>query len=74
MTPKDPLLSLDPSLQQAVRSTVLTAKWKHAAHDTRLHDRPLRIHAYPLPRSAGLICWGVMDEDLRECIATGVMP
>lgn len=69
MTP-DPLLSLDPSLQQAVRSTVLTAKWKHGPADTYIGEN--RIHAYPIPRSGNLVAWGVIDPNWT-CIATGVL-
>ena len=68
--PPDPLLSLDPRLQQAVRSTVLTAKWKHGPADTYIGDK--RIHAYPLPRSGNQVVWGVIAPG-HICEATGVL-
>mgnify|MGYP001572487798 CR=1 FL=1 len=69
--PPDPLLSLDPRLQQAVRSTVLTAKWKHGPADTYIGDK--RIHVYQVKRMDGRVCWALVAKDLSETIACGVL-
>ena len=69
MVPGD-FLALDKETQAAVRTVVDIARWKHVAADRTHGDR--RIHAFPIPRSGGKICWGVIAPG-HKCIAEGVM-
>lgn len=62
--------ALDKETQVAVRTVVDIAKWTHVAADREYGDK--RIHAYPLQRTPGLICWGVIAPG-HKCLASGVM-
>jgi hypothetical protein len=69
----DQLAQLDKDVQTAVRRAVEKARWTHEAADCHLPGMSMRVHAYPLRRSAGMIYWGVISSEHGQCIAQGIM-
>ena len=71
MMPRDPLDDLDPAMRQLVISVVFTVKWSKKPFDVWIGDN--RLHAYPIKRFQGRICWSLVKSDLSECLACGVL-